>query len=85
MTTPPRTCTSCGRQRPVELQMSVKAGPAITMLSCTACESRTWLIDGVPSSVDAVLAAAAGDADFVLAPSKRSVREQAAAPTPRRR
>lgn len=85
MTTRPRTCSSCGRPRPVELQISVKAGPVITMMSCSACENRSWLIDGEPASRDAVLAAAAGDADFVLAPSRRSVREAAAAPPAARR
>lgn len=78
----PRTCSSCGRQRPVELQMTVKAGPVITLLSCTACENRSWLVDGEPASVDVVLAAAAGDADFVLAPSRRALREQAATAPP---
>lgn len=85
MATPPRTCSSCGRERPVELQMTVKGGQVVTMLSCTACENRTWLVDGEVASMEAVLAATNGDADFVLAPSRRSGREQAATAPPRRR
>lgn len=78
----PRTCSGCGRERPVELQMTVKAGPVLTLVSCAACETRTWLVDGEVAGVDAVLAAAAGRADFVLAPSRRAVREQSAAAPP---
>lgn len=81
MGTTPRTCSSCGCQHPVELQMTVKAGPELTLLSCSACEHRGWLIDGRPASVEAVLSAAAGDKDFVLAPTRRELRKQAHAPS----
>lgn len=73
----PRTCTGCGRQHPVELQMTVKGGPELTLLSCGACEHRTWLIDGATADVEAVLSAAAGDKDFVLVPIRRERRKQA--------
>lgn len=74
MADPSRTCSACGKEGPVELQMTVKAGPELTLLSCSRCETRTWLVDGEPAGVEAVLAAAAGDPSFVLEPSRRSVR-----------
>lgn len=80
--TPPRTCNSCGRQRPIELEMTVKAGPVLTLLSCTTCEHRTWLVDGQAAGVGDVLAAAAGDEDFLLSPSRRISRKRATGTQP---
>lgn len=76
MTSTTRRCSTCGGQRLVELQMTVKAGPVLTMLRCSACESSSWLVDGVPTEVEGVLAAAARDPHFVLTPSRRAVRAQ---------
>lgn len=68
-----RTCSSCGRPRPVELEMTVH-GSLVTLLSCTACDQRTWLVDGQPVPVQTMLAFVAGDPDFVLSPHRRPVR-----------
>lgn len=76
MGTTPRTCSNCGRHA-VELQMTGRAGPVLTLLSCNACGNRGWLVDGDAAGVDAVLAAAAGDDDFVLVPSRRTLRARA--------
>lgn len=80
MATPHRSCSTCGRERPVQLQMTVRAGPVITLLSCSACEDRIWLIDGEPGSVAEVLAAIAGDDGFVLGPTHRVPRARAHRP-----
>jgi hypothetical protein len=82
MATGHRNCSSCGQQRYIEVRMTVKAGPVLTLLSCNACENRRWLLDGETASVNAVLAAAAGEEDFVLVPRRRALRRQAASVPP---
>lgn len=61
-------CGSCGRGRPIELQMTTKAGRVLTMRSCPRCESRSWLADGAPVSSDDILRLTADDPDFALVP-----------------
>jgi hypothetical protein len=63
------TCRHCGRPGQIELQMTIKDGPATTtlaMLSCGRCENRTWLVDGEEVSKARALAVVAGRDDFAL-------------------
>lgn len=68
------TCAHCGRPGPVELEMKVKSGQTLTMLSCSACETRSWLADGEPVEMADVLKITAGDPDFTVTPSVKSQR-----------
>ena len=70
----PRSCASCGKPGPVELEMKVKSGQTLTMLSCSTCETRTWLADGEPVPVADILKITAGDPDFVVTPSVKTQR-----------
>jgi Zn-finger nucleic acid-binding protein len=70
-----RSCPSCGRSGPIELQMSVKTGQELTMLSCPSCETRSWLADGEPVPRDEVLRLTSGDPDFVVKPPANGVRK----------
>lgn len=81
-TSPPRSCNSCGRQHPLELEMTVNSGSVLTLLSCNGCEHRTWLLNSETAGVGAVLAAAAGDDAFVLAPSRGIGRKRVALAQP---
>lgn len=67
-------CAHCDRPGLVELAMKVKSGQSLTMLSCTRCESRTWLSDGVPVTLDQVLKITAGQPDFVIQPGTAAKR-----------
>jgi hypothetical protein len=58
----------------VELEMKVKGGQVLTMLSCSQCETRTWLSDGAPVSVADVLKLTAGDPEFTVTPSVKAQR-----------
>ena len=60
------TCRHCGRPGQIELQLTIKEGPAMTMLSCGGCEHRTWLVDGEEVSKARALAVVAGRDDFAL-------------------
>lgn len=57
--------------------MKVKGGQTLTMLSCTRCETRSWLADGAPVSMADVLKITAGDPDFVVQPSVKTQRRAA--------
>lgn len=74
------TCPGCGRPGAVELQMKVKGGQELTMLSCNQCDARSWLADGSPLSRAEVLKLTSGDPDFIHAPRERAGRKGAAAP-----
>jgi hypothetical protein len=69
---PEQVCATCGRPKPLELQMKVKSGQVPTMVSCASCESRTWFADGEEVSMDDVLKITSGDPDFVVNPSARA-------------
>ena len=60
------TCRHCGRPGQIELQLTIKEGPAMTMLSCGRCEHRTWRVDGEEVSKARALALVAGRDDFAL-------------------
>jgi len=64
-----RQCANCSHTGLVELQMTVKSGHELTMLSCSRCEARTWLVDEQPVDRDEVLKITSGDPDFVVQPS----------------
>lgn len=66
---PGRECAGCGRPGPIELEMTNKSGQVLTMLSCTRCEARSWLVDGQQIGRDDVLKLTSGDPDFVMVPS----------------
>jgi DNA-directed RNA polymerase subunit RPC12/RpoP len=70
----PVTCVACGREGPVELQMTVKSGQVLTMVSCPKCESRSWYADGTPVSKEEVLKITANDPEFVVVPSPSKAR-----------
>ena len=70
----PATCLVCGRGRPIELQMKVKSGQTLAMLSCPKCESRTWTADGTPVTKEEVLRITANDPQFVVVPSPSTAR-----------
>jgi hypothetical protein len=70
----PALCHVCGRGRPIELQMTVKTGQVLAMLSCPKCESRTWYADGTPVTKDEVLRITANDPEFVVVPSPSTAR-----------
>ena len=72
-----RTCSACGRPEPVELEMKVKSGQTLTFVSCTRCETRSWLADGVPVPMEEVLKITAGDPDFTVKPSVKTQRRTA--------
>lgn len=57
-------CTSCGRGRPLAVDMKAKTGQQLTMLSCPRCETRTWLADGVAVPMEEVLKITSGDPEF---------------------
>lgn len=57
-------CTSCGRGRPLAVDMKAKTGQQLTMLSCPRCEARTWLADGVAVPMEEVLKITSGDPEF---------------------
>ena len=69
---PEQVCATCGQPRPIELQMSVKSGQVLTMVSCSRCETRTWFADGEPISMDDVLKITSGNPQFVVNPSLRA-------------
>jgi hypothetical protein len=72
-----RTCATCGRPGPIELEMTVGGGQTLTLLSCSRCETRSWLADGEPVSMDDVLKITAGDPDFTVSPSPTTQRRSA--------
>ncbi|MBK5306137.1 MAG: hypothetical protein JJD92_05565 [Frankiaceae bacterium] len=72
-----RRCPECGQPNPIELEMKVKGGQALTMLSCGRCEARSWLSDGEPVSKSDVLKLTAGDPDFTVVPSPKTQRRTA--------
>lgn len=72
-----RQCESCGRTGPVELQMTVNSGQELTLLSCSGCEARTWLVDGQPVSKEEALRVTSGNPDFVVVPSVRKPKRSA--------
>lgn len=52
--------------------MTTKQGRRMRMVSCTRCETRTWLSeDGSLMSNDDVFRVAAGDPAFELKPARR--------------
>lgn len=52
--------------------MTTKQGRRMRLVSCTRCETRTWLSeDGSLMSSDDVFRIAAGDPDFELKPAPR--------------
>lgn len=61
-------CSRCGRARPIELEMKLKSGQTLRMISCTRCETRSWTADGEPMELDDVLRLTSGDPDFVKSP-----------------
>src|SRR4051812_4007030 len=65
----PVACVNCGRERPMELQMSAKNGQVLTMVSCPKCETRSWYADGTAVTMDEVLKITANDPEFVVMPS----------------
>jgi len=69
---PEQVCATCGQPRPLELQMTVKSGQVLTMVSCQRCESRTWFADGEAISMDDVLKITSGNPEFVVTPSARA-------------
>lgn len=69
---PEQVCATCGQPRPLELQMTVKSGQVLTMVSCSRCETRTWFADGEPVSMDEVLKITSGNPDLVIEPSTRA-------------
>jgi hypothetical protein len=69
---PEQVCATCGQPRPLELQMQVKSGQVLTMVSCPRCETRTWCADGQQISMDDVLKITSGNPDFVVNPSLRA-------------
>ena len=69
---PEQVCATCGQPRPLELQMTVKSGQVLTMVSCSRCETRTWFADGEPVSMDEVLKITSGNPDLVIEPSARA-------------
>jgi len=69
---PEQVCATCGQPRPLELQMTVKSGQVLTMVSCSRCETRTWFADGQPISMDDVLKITSGNPEFVVNPSTRA-------------
>jgi hypothetical protein len=71
----PVPCVICGRGRPVELQMTVKSGQVLTMVSCPGCETRSWYADGTPVTKGEVLKITANDPDFVVVPSVSTTRK----------
>ena len=75
------TCRDCGRPGPVELQMTVKGGQELTMLSCTRCQARSLLSDGEPVSREEVLQLTSGNPDFVQLPTERAPRKRGARTT----
>lgn len=64
-------CRGCGRSNPLELQMTVRSGQTLSLVSCPRCETRTWFADGEPISEDELYRLASGKSDFTLTPSKR--------------
>ena len=64
----PVACVVCGRERPIELQMTVKNDQVLTMISCPKCETRSWYADGSPVTMDEVLKITANDPEFVVMP-----------------
>jgi hypothetical protein len=70
----PAACIVCGRERPIELQMTAKNQQLLTMLSCPKCETRSWYADGVPVTMQEVLKITANDPEFVVMPTASRVR-----------
>jgi hypothetical protein len=64
----PLTCVVCGNRGPIELQMTAKNQQALTMVSCSKCETTSWYADGSPVSKEEVLKITANDPDFVVMP-----------------
>jgi DNA-directed RNA polymerase subunit RPC12/RpoP len=64
-------CSRCGRARPIELEMKLKSGQTLRMISCTRCEPRSWTADGEHVGLDDVLRLTSGDPDFVKVPVVR--------------
>jgi DNA-directed RNA polymerase subunit RPC12/RpoP len=69
-------CVNCGREGPIELQMTVKNGQILSMVSCTRCESRSWYADGMPVTTDEVLKITADNPEFVVVPSVSKTRSK---------
>lgn len=76
---PDQACPSCGRPGVVELEMKVKSGQLLTMLSCSGCETRSWFADGAPLPLKDVLKITAGDPSFEVKPSVKAEKRRAAA------
>lgn len=74
---PERSCPQCGQKNPIELEMKVRGGQTLTMLSCSGCETRSWLADGQPVSTSDVLKLTNGDPDFTVTPSPTTQRRTA--------
>ncbi|MCW2573265.1 MAG: hypothetical protein JWO88_3323 [Frankiales bacterium] len=70
----PVACAVCGRERPIELQMTAKNNQVLTMLSCPKCETRSWYADGTPVTMQEVLQITANDPEFVVMPSPGKAR-----------
>lgn len=70
-------CLNCGREGPIELEMKVKGGQTLSMISCTSCECRTWFADGEQVTSQQALQLAAGDPSFVITPSVKTKRRTA--------
>lgn len=71
-----RLCANCDRPAPVELEMKV-SGQTLTMVSCSGCETRTWLSGGKPVPMEDVLKITSGDPEFVITPSVQTKRRRA--------
>lgn len=65
------SCGGCGRAGPLQLQMTVRTGETLSLVSCPRCETRTWFADDDPISRDDLYRLASGKDDFTLSPSKR--------------
>ena len=72
----PVTCVVCGRERPIELQMTAKNDQVLTMLSCPKCETRSWYADGTAVTVQEILRITANDPEFVVMPSTGKQRDR---------
>ena len=73
----PSHCIVCGRERPIELQMTAKNGQLLTMSSCPKCETRSWYADGESVTMQEVLRITANDPEFVVMPTASRVRSAA--------